>query len=162
MADAAASCGIEPGAPGDVYTPVTPLTPDAPLRLDRASVAFLGDWYGFAASVLEELRATSGSDADPSRVQLWPEHLDMAVDLGAEAAGARGTFGASPGDHDHAQPYLYVTHWGAAPDDAFWNDEHFAGASLAFAALAGAPDQRAAAVEFYRRGRAVLDGQARV
>ena len=58
--------------------------------------AALGDWYGFAASVLEELRADAGPDLEPSRVQLWPEHFDMAVELGAEAAADAPATAARP------------------------------------------------------------------
>jgi hypothetical protein len=59
-----------------------------PLLVDATASAFLGDWYGFAASVLEELRAEASADAKPSRVQLWPEHFDVAVELGSEATGS--------------------------------------------------------------------------
>jgi hypothetical protein len=68
------------------------------LDIDPAAAAFLGDWYGFAAAALEELRASAGDDVDPSRVQLWPEHFDLAVELGSEAAHARAAYGLSPGD----------------------------------------------------------------
>ena len=85
-----------------------------PLDVDPAAAAFLGDWYGFAASVLEELRASAATDVDRSRVQLWPEHFDLAVELGSEAAGAPAAYGLSPGDDDHAEPYLYVAPWVAA------------------------------------------------
>jgi len=30
--------------------------------------------------VLEELRAGTGPELDASRVQLWPEHFDLAAD----------------------------------------------------------------------------------
>lgn len=157
---AAKLAGIEPGAPADVYTPTTPLEPDAPLRLDARSTEFLGAWQGFAASVLEQLRAEAPGDAAPSRVQLWPEHFDLSVDLGDEARGARGTFGASPGDAQHPAPYLYVTRDATAPGDEFWNDPSFAGASMGVDVLSAHVDgarQRAAALEFFRRGRALLD-----
>lgn len=158
---AAKLAGIEAGAPADLYTPTTALEPDAPLRLDARSTEFLGAWHGFAASVLEQLRAEAPVDAAPSRLQLWPEHFDLSVDLGDEVRGARGTFGASPGDAQHPAPYLYVTHWAEAPDDEFWNDPSFAGAGLGIDALTAHADgagQRAAALDFYRQGRALLDG----
>jgi hypothetical protein len=120
---------------------------------------FMAEWFGFACSVLEELRATAGGDADPSRVQLWPEHFDMSVDLGVEGDGSRGTFGASPGDDDHPEPYLYVTHWAEVPDDPLWNDASFGGANLALSEWVDADDQRAAALAFFRRGRQVLRGR---
>jgi hypothetical protein len=132
---------------------------DEQRRIDTAEhgVPFLGDWFGFGCSVLEELRAEPSNEPAPSRVQLWPEHFDLSVDLGDETAGTRGTFGASPGDSDHPEPYLYVTHWApTVTEDAFWNATSFAGAILPLAALASAVDQRAAALDFYRRGRTAL------
>ncbi len=158
---AAKLAGIEPGAPADLYTPTTPLEPDAPLRLDARSTEFLGAWQGFAASVLEQLRAEAPDDTAGSRVQLWPEHFDLSVDLGDKARGARGTFGASPGDAQHPAPYLYVTHWADVPDNEFWNDPTFGGARVDVEALSTHTDgaaQRAAALDLYRHGRALLDG----
>ncbi len=153
---AAALAGAKAGAPADVYTPATPLEPDAALALDARSAEFLGAWFGFSASVLEQLRAEAGRGDQPSRVQLWPEHFDLSVDVGDEADGGRGTFGASPGDDDHPDPYLYVTHRGDVGDDEYWNETHFAGARLTIAAFADARDQRSTALEFFRRGRELL------
>jgi len=155
---AAELAGVRPGAPDEVYTPVTALTPDAPLVLDSGSAEFLGAWFGFAASLLEELRAEADPADEPSRVQLWPEHFDLSVDLGDEHAGRRGTFGASPGDDVDRDPYLYVTHWADVADDGYWNEGHFPGASLTVVTLATAPDQRTSALSFLRRGRDLLRG----
>ncbi len=116
----------------------------------------LAAWFGFAASVLEELRGRA-PDAASTRLQIWPEHFDASVDLGDEAAGRRGTFGASPGDEQHPLPYLYVTHWADVAADAYWNDAAFGGASLGYDALHG-EDGRAVALAFLRRGVAVLGG----
>lgn len=156
VAAAGGLTGTEPGAPSDVYTPVTPLALDVPLVLDPSAVGFLGAWYGFAASVLEQLRAEAEPVDDPSRVQLWPEHFDLSVDLGDEPAGGRGTFGASPGDDDDPDPYLYVTHWADVAPDPYWTEEHFPGATFTAVDLADAPDQRTAALTFLRRGRDLL------
>ena len=71
-----------------------------------------------------------------ARTQLWPEHFDLSIDVGDEAAGTRGTFGSSPGDAAHPEPYLYATHWSSDVEpDPFWNDTAFAGANLPYAAL---------------------------
>jgi hypothetical protein len=157
---AAELAGIEPGAPADVYTPATPLEPDAGLVVDEQSAHFLGEWYGFAASVIEQVRAEAGPADQPSRVQLWPEHFDLSVDLGDESAGGRGTFGASPGDDAHSNPYLYVTHWSPVPADEYWNATSFEGASLSIDVLADARDQRGAALAFFHRGHEVLRAAA--
>jgi hypothetical protein len=111
------------------------------LDVDEAASRFLGDWYGFTASVLEQLRAETGPDLEASRVQLWTEHFDLATELGAEAAGARAGYGGSPGDDLHPEPYLYVVPWEAAK---------LAGAELSYSDLIGATDQRGAALDFFR------------
>jgi hypothetical protein len=154
---AARLAGRAPGPVPDLYEPTTPLEPDTALAVDPAAAVLLGDWFGFGASVLEQLRADAAPPDAPSRVQLWPEHFDLSVDAGDEAAGARGTFGASPGDDAHEEPYLYVTHWADVSADPFWDDASFAGASFPLSALVAADDQVATALAFFRRGRAVLD-----
>ena len=145
--------GDRAGAPGAVFAATTPLDPDAVLVLDEASSEALGDWYGFCASVLEQMR-----DEAPgaSRVQLWPEHFDMAVDLGDAETGARANYGGSPGDATHREPYLYVGPWVAQAGE-FWNEPF--GASLAYGDILAAGDgaaQRAVALDFLRRGRGLL------
>lgn len=157
-AGATAGAAYDEAGVRGVYEPTTPFTPDAPLVLDPDAARFLGDWFGFAAGVLEQLRAEAQPDDAPARVQLWPEHFDLSVDLGDEHASARGTFGASPGDDDHDQPYFYVTHWADVPPDKFWNDDVFNGASLPLPGLVAAGDQRAAALTFLRYGRHALRG----
>jgi hypothetical protein len=158
VAAAAELAGIDPGAPEEVYAPATALEPDAPLVLDARSIEFLGAWFGLAASVLEQLRAEADPVDEPSRVQLWPEHFDLSVDLGDEHSGHRGTFGASPGDDVDRDPYLYVTHWADVGEDDYWNEERFPGASLTVVTLAATADQRASALTFLRRGRDLLRG----
>ncbi|HEV8296311.1 MAG TPA: hypothetical protein VGQ20_03410 [Acidimicrobiales bacterium] len=130
---------------------------DAEMRIDPRAVAFLDSWFGLSASVLEELRV-DGSNLDPGRVQLWPEHFDLAVDLGDADSGRRATFGASPGDATHAEPYFYVAAWEPVDrDEPYWNDPAFNGASLLMRELAGAEDQRATALAFLQRGLAVIN-----
>lgn len=119
------------------------------LEVDPAASAFLGDWFGFAASVLEELRAEASDELAPSRVQLWPEHFDLALELGAEDAGARAAYGLSPGDEVHPEPYLYVAPWVAPEPGELWQASAFNGAELPYAQLLGAEDQRGCALEFF-------------
>ena len=132
---------------------------DEPLEVDEAASRFLGDWYGFTASVLEELRAEAAPGLEASRAQLWTEHFDLAVELGAKDAGARAGYGGSPGDERHSEPYLYVVPWEAsrASGDG-WNAAGYPGAELSFAELLAAPDQRAAALEFFRGRLNALTG----
>ena len=139
--------GIAPGAPAGVYTPSTPLDLDASLAVDAASARALGDWFGHGASVLEQLRADGPEDDAPGRVQIWPEHFDIAVDLGPD--GARANFGASPGDAGHPEPYLYVGPFEPREGD-FWNEPF--GASLSYAELLAGADPLA----FLERGKELL------
>jgi hypothetical protein len=120
-----------------------------PPEVDAAAASALGDFYGFACSVLEQLRADE-VDGEPSKVVLWPEHFDIAIDLGPESAGKRATIGASPGDESHPEPYLYVTPWTAEVSGELWNAQGFKGAELGYAGLLAAPDQRRAALDFLR------------
>jgi hypothetical protein len=155
VAAAARAVGVEPGAPAHVYEPVTTLDPRAPLTVDLRGAHVLSSWFDLGWSALEELAAEHG-DREPSELTVWPEHFDAAVELGDEVRGARGTFGASPGDAEHAEPYVYVTHWADVPDDPFWNNTAFGGSSLGYAALATEADPRAAVGAFFRRGLEVL------
>lgn len=125
---------------------------------DPAAGAAIGDWFGFGFSVLEELRARAQEELEPSRVQLWPEHFDPAAELGSEEGGVRAGYGASPGDEHHAEPYLYVVPWSAKPEGELWQAEGFTGAELPYAELLEAPDQRAAALEFYEARLRALTG----
>ena len=133
-----------------------PIPGDRVLEVSEATVAALTDWYGFATSVLEELRLIGGDD-DDGRVQIWAEHFDAAVDMGDAERGRRASYGASPGDPGHPEPYLYVGPWEKEGlDDPFWNDSAFGGASLPYRDLLAARDQRAAGLGFFARGLRLL------
>jgi len=129
----------------------------APLAIDSTVSRFVGDWFGFVTSVLEQLRAESPEDWEPSRVQLWPEHFDVAVEIGSEQAESRTALGGSPGDETHPEPYLYVAPWTARPEGELWQASGFPGAELSYAELLAAPDQRALALEFFRARLAALN-----
>jgi hypothetical protein len=148
VAAAAALAGVALDDDPGVGSDIPPLdNPDVPLAIDPASAAALGEWYGFAASVLEEVRWQRRAHGTVSRVQLWPEHFDLAFDHGADRPGAvRANLGASPGDAAHPEPYLYAGPW-EHQDGDFWNESF--GASLSYAALLAADDQRAAALDFF-------------
>ncbi|HWI21972.1 MAG TPA: hypothetical protein VNT22_05085 [Baekduia sp.] len=121
-----------------------------PLAVDPVASTYLGEVFGFAFSVLEQLRADAGL-LEPSFVNLWPEHFDVAVEIGSEKLGQRAAYGVSPGDSDHAEPYLYVAPWTARPDGALWRARGFDGAQMSWSELIGAEDQRVAALEFFSR-----------
>jgi hypothetical protein len=154
LAAAAAWIDVTPGAPRDVYTRTTPFEPDARLSVDTGATHLLAQWYAFAKDVLDRWRAEHRGD-EPSLVQLWPEHFDVAVELGNADAGARANYGASPGDAAIAEPYLYVGPWTMdGRDDPFWNQPW--GAALPYSALGAAPDPTLVAASFLAHGRARL------
>jgi hypothetical protein len=124
--------------------------PEAPLLVDPDAAAFLGDWFGFAHSVLEELRADPAA-ANAGRVQIWPEHFDAAFDCTPGGGDGRATFGASPGDAAVGEPYLYVLPPENPPGPPErWNATSFPGAILQLGGFLDAADQRAAALAFLR------------
>ncbi|GAC1316183.1 MAG: hypothetical protein NVSMB12_12720 [Acidimicrobiales bacterium] len=153
LGDAAHFVGVAPGAPASVFTPTTPCDLEAPLAIDPYAASAIADFFGFCTSVLEQLRAESVPGDAPSRVQLWPEHFDVSVDLGDEAGGGRATFGGSPGDAEHRAPYLYVSVW-TPRSGPFWNEPF--GASFPYRALLDEVDQRVTALHFFRTARARL------
>ena len=129
---------------------------DDVLPVDPAAARLLGDFFGFAYSTLEELRADART-TDTSRVQLWPEHFDAAFDGLPEPH--RVTLGASPGDSDEPAPYLYASPWDKARATGdLWNATSFTGAILRYDELVDAPDQRAAAMAFFTRCRDAVLG----
>jgi hypothetical protein len=157
---AASAIGVEAGAP-DLFEPATPLDLDRPLELDAAAVTALAWWYGFSAAVMAQLRADAASNPagspPPSLVQLWPEHFDLATDLGDTDGGRRANYGASPGDAEHPEPYLYVGPWDhdrLEHQDPYWNESF--GSSLPYAALAASANARDTALDFFRSGHGRL------
>jgi hypothetical protein len=143
--DVAAAEQFDVPAPGDL---------DEQLAIDGASVAALAAFYAVSAGALALLRDEL-DDASP--VRLWPEHFDVAIDAGSEARARRGTWGASPGDAAHPAPYLYVSVWSGAPDDPFFGETAFPGASLPYDELVRAPDAGTRALEFWRAANTRLN-----
>ena len=139
----------------DFHDPLAPMDPDAPLVIDREGAQALADWFSLGWAVLEAVRETPGA-ADPSPVQLWPEHFDPATELGSQDREQRASYGASPGDEDHDLPYLYVAPWFGAGEEPYWNDAAFGGASLDHPELRAAEDPVARGVAFLRQGHDLL------
>jgi hypothetical protein len=144
LGDAATAAGVEQRTHPDVYEATTAWT-DEPLDIDRDGARCLADWFAFTASVLEEFRVDAN---EPSEIQLWPEHFDLAMDVAGR--GSRVNVGGSPGDDDHPLPYLYVGPWSFGGDDPFWNEPF--GASLGYDQLVAASDPRQTALSFLRSG----------
>jgi hypothetical protein len=121
--------------------------------IDADAAAALASWFAFAAGVLEELRAETALEHAPTPPQLWPEHFDVAIELGSEAGGSRASYGASPGDELHAAPYLYVVPWSATVQGELWAATGFNGAEHSYAELLASGDRRATALDFFRTRR---------
>ena len=140
VADAAAFVGIEAGLPDSAYPAATALRPDEPLHQDEAAARELADWYALADAALRRFAAESGAETDPV---IWPEHFDIGIALGAV------NYGASPGDDEVAEPYVYVgPHDGPPVRDGFWNASF--GAARTRSEVSSVGD----ALVFFREGRA--------
>jgi hypothetical protein len=113
---AAEFAGVTPGAPAEVYKPATPLNLDESLMIDPDAAGLLAEWYQLGAQAMSRLAAEIPGD-QPGAVVLWPEHFDVGM------TAAAINYGASPGDDQIPDPYLYVgPHDGPPPGDpAFWN-----------------------------------------
>jgi hypothetical protein len=131
---------------------------DAQLHVGMQAAADLAGWYAFVSGLLETLRGEAAGHDDVTAVRIWPEHFDAAIDLGSEADGMRGTYGGSPADGHHAEPYLYASPW-AGRIDPFFGDPSFRGASLTHAELLAADDPHSAALAFLRRARRLITGR---
>jgi hypothetical protein len=123
---------------------------DEDLFVDAEAAEALGEFYAFAAEVLAAFKDSLPNQADASDTNLWPEHFDVAFDAGVEAAGHRAGYGASPGDENHPEPYLYVSPWSGEVSGELWNAKGFTGAELTYAELLAADDPAASALAFFR------------
>jgi hypothetical protein len=134
---------VEPGAPSNVYKPATPCDLDAPLMVDADAARRLADWYALGDAALRRL-VHEIADDQPSDLTLWPEHFDVAIRAGEV------NYGASPGDAQLPEPYLYVSPTGldlAATGESFWNQPF--GAAVTWKDVRSVEE----AMEFFRQGR---------
>ena len=136
---AAELAGIEPDVgQADQFDVPAARRPRRAAARRRAAVADLADWYALVTGVLETLRAEAGP-ADDAQPPCGSGRSTSTRDRpGRRADGQRGTYGGSPADGHHAEPYLYASPW-AGRIDPFFGDPSFHGAVA---------DRRAA-----RRGR---------
>jgi hypothetical protein len=138
---AADFAGVEPGFPWTKHPPGTDFEPDRALRVDGESAGVLADWFALADAALRTL-AQELAPAEPPEPQVFPEHFDIAITVDEV------NYGASPGDDEIPQPYLYVGPFSGPPPDGdpFWN--------AAFGAYATADNisTEAAALEFFHAG----------
>lgn len=141
----------------DFRDPLQPVDPETALQVDDTAARALGQWFNFGFDVLDELGGHASADDDVSNAQLWPEHFDLAMEMGGEAAGRRASYGASPGDGTHDEPYIYVAAWGEIDrSNPYWDDPAFNGSSLGFADLSAASNPTQKALDFLLEGYRIL------
>ena len=155
LASAAAFVGVPLGAPS-VFTPTMSLAPDEPLSIDREAALALADWYALGAALLADLRAAH-PEVPAADAQLWPEHFDLACELGNADAGTRANFGVSPGDGTIPEPYLYVGPWDASRRSGVLGTYPF-GAACTYAELRRAGEAGNAGRQFFESALAELVG----
>jgi hypothetical protein len=131
---------------------------EAALDLDAEAAERLAEVFAFGERVLGCVKSALPPDADSSPTVLWPEHFDVAFEAGAEATGQRATYGVSPGDAEHAEPYAYVAPWAAEVSGKLWDASGFRGAELDYSELLRAGDPGAVAMEFMRARYDALAG----
>lgn len=141
----------------DFGDPLPPTDPDVELNLDIGAVELVAEWFAFGYEVLGRLRGYGSNDDEVSDTQIWPEHFDAATEIGAEAKGQRASYGASPGDGAHPEPYVYVSARGKIDrSNHYWNDTAFNGASLGYDSLVGEADPVMTALVFLLEGYRLL------
>jgi hypothetical protein len=115
---------------------------DAPLEVHAGAADVLAQAW---ATGDEALRAFVPA-AEPI---LWPEHFDVAIEHD------EATYGISPGDDDHPEPYAYISIWSPPAGlrtgpDSFWNAVGFTGAERPWT------NDASAMTDFFRAGRDAL------
>ena len=118
---------------------------ERPLELDARSIELIARWYELGSGFLATLRSAGADDAvPPSEPQIWPEHFDLALDLGDEGAGTRVNVGFSPGDAFSGEPYVYVGPWDRTVlegGDPVWDAPFGATAGWSAVMATGAPHE---------------------
>ncbi|WCB92932.1 hypothetical protein DSM104299_01632 [Baekduia alba] len=103
--------------------------PDDTLEVHAGAALILADVWANGDEALRGLLDGASPADEPAPINLWPEHFDIATELGA--GETRATYGISPGDDDHTEPYAYVAPWTAPAETGsatFWNAHGFTGA----------------------------------
>lgn len=120
----------------------------------------LGKWFANADLVL---RAVREDNPEGSPVRCWPHHFDIAtlIEIDGDAGKTVGV-GMTPGDHNYAEPYWYVTPWPYPKaktlptlDVGTWHTEGWIGAVLTGTELVkhdGAAAQEEQTAAFLRAG----------
>ncbi|HUI49439.1 MAG TPA: hypothetical protein VL119_12125 [Acidimicrobiia bacterium] len=154
---AARFVGVPLGAPEEVYRPATECAQERTIAIDGGAAKALADWIALADSLLTDLRDAYAAQ-DTTGATIWPEHFDLACEMGDAGAGTRATYGASPGDDDLPEPYLYVGPWDAKRRVGTLAAYPF-GAAITYDALRAGRDPRGTGAEFLMECAALVLGQ---
>ena len=131
--------------------PLPPFPADRELFVSPEAAWFIGEMFDLGARVIDAFAWEVPGGI--TETWIWPEHFDIATEAGDEVSGGKASFGLSPGDGPHDDPYFYVSAWGEIDrGDPFWNDDAFNGASLAYAAVRPTEDPVGRVVEFFMEG----------
>jgi hypothetical protein len=128
---------VDFGAPPDAYPDGSQAGPADDTWLDAGSARLIQSWYLVSDAALRVM-------APRQTPILWPEHFDVAIQLGDTS------YGASPGDGFHATPYAYVSSGDHGKSD-FWNAPF--GAIRSYEQMHSIDDL----VAFWRAAQAVLN-----
>jgi hypothetical protein len=119
--------------------------PDTTLEIHAGATLRLADVWATGQEALAAF-------APEAKIHLWPEHFDIAIEFGD------ATYGISPGDPDHTEPYAYVSPW-TPPEktgpSTFWNATGFTGAERPVLDA----DDDAEITSFFRAARKLLVDQ---
>jgi hypothetical protein len=107
FSELADALGVDFGPPPDAYPDGSQTGPDDDTSLDAAATRFIAHWYLMSDAALRVM-------APRQTPILWPEHFDVAILLDDTS------YGTSPGDAFHAEPYAYVSS-DKHGDSDFWN-----------------------------------------
>lgn len=126
LGDLAAAVGIELG--GDLpYEPSSDAAPSTPVAISETAAKAFAVTLAFSASALERVRRAAW-ESNPSIYQLWPEHFDLAVQIGSVMIGA--SLGDALSVDGRRTPYLYVSPEEVPAPDGYWNEPY--GAAIGF------------------------------
>lgn len=142
---------------------------DAIPHVDAEAAQQLADFYEIADRVQRQVRAQNESPEDSTDQRfgapiIWPEHFDMAVELGhgdSKDPGTRAVYGASPGDEGHPEPYFYINPWELKKPGKDWNATGFNGAILTYKEVLASPDQEKTIRDFYLKYAKLLGAEQR-
>jgi hypothetical protein len=129
------------GMPSDANRPSPMPDPAGDLAVDPRAAALFADFFARVQAALIVFSAELVAE-DPSEIQLWPEHFDLAATI------SEVNYGGSPGDAEHDRPYLYVGPFEPRTRGGFWNEPF--GASRDWREIASVDG----ALAFFREGLA--------